>query len=61
MAGHPLFILVFATLAVLIGFLVWSKISTVRSIQTGGHTSGLGGPNDPISGHVHDGTDTGER
>ena len=47
MSGHPLYLLVFATFLLLIGFLVWSKISTKRSQK--GKTSGLGGPNDPLS------------
>jgi hypothetical protein len=53
MSAHPLYLLVFVTFLLVIGFLVWSKISTKRSLETGGHTSGLGGPNDPLSGHVH--------
>ena len=51
MSGHPLYWLVFATFVVLLGFLGWSKLSTKRSLETGGRTSGIGGPNDPLSGH----------
>ncbi len=54
MTGHPLFLLVFVSLFLLIAFLVWSKISTDRSIKTGGHTTGIGGPNDPLSGHTQE-------
>lgn len=54
MSNHPLYILVFATFVLLIGFLGWSKLSTKRSQETGGHTSGIGGPNDPLSGHTQE-------
>ncbi len=47
MSGHPLYLLVFVTFLLFLGFLVWSKISTKRSQQ--GKQSGIGGPNDPIS------------
>lgn len=61
MSGHPLYFLVFATLFLLVAFLVWSKISTKRSQETGGKTSGIGGPNDPISGHVYEAERKNER
>ena len=54
MSGHPLYLLVFATFILFIAFLVWSKISTKRSLETGGKTSGIGGPNDPLSGHTQE-------
>ena len=47
--GHPLFLLFAATLIILLGFLAWNLISTKRRHATGGKTSGLGGPNDPLS------------
>jgi hypothetical protein len=47
--GHPLFLLLLLTLLLLLGFLVWNWISTKRRQETGGNTSGLGGPNDPLS------------
>ncbi len=49
MSGHPLYWLVFATFFVLLGFLGWSKLSVKRNQQTGGNTSGIGGPNDPLA------------
>ena len=49
MSGHPLYWLVFATFGVLLGFLGWSKLSVKRNQQTGGKTSGIGGPNDPMA------------
>ncbi len=54
MSNHPLYLLVFATFVLLIGFLVWNKLSIKRSLETGGKTSGLGGPNDPLSGHTQE-------
>lgn len=42
--------LAMATFVLLLGFLWWNKASTKRNQQTGGNTSGIGGPNDPISG-----------
>ena len=47
---HPVYLLAFATFAILVAFLIWNKISINRRQQTGGHTSGLGGPNDPMAG-----------
>ena len=47
---HPVYLLAFATFALLVGFLVWNKMSINRRQQTGGHTSGIGGPNDPMAG-----------
>jgi hypothetical protein len=49
MSGHPLYWLVFLTFILLIGFLVWSKISTKEHQRTGGNTTGFGGPNDPLA------------
>lgn len=42
--------LAFMTLLLLIAVGLWSVMSTKRSQATGGHTSGLGGPNDPMAG-----------
>lgn len=41
---HPLFLLVIATMVVLVGFLVWNLMPVRRHPKTGGKTSGLGGP-----------------
>jgi hypothetical protein len=49
MSSHPLYLLVFATFILLLGFLGWSKLSVKRNQQTGGKTSGIGGPNDPLA------------
>jgi hypothetical protein len=46
---HPVYILAFVTFFLLAGFLVWNLISVRRNQKTGGKTSGLGGPNDPLS------------
>ena len=49
MSGHPLYWLVFATFLVLVAVLGWMKLSVKRNQQTGGNTSGIGGPNDPMA------------
>ena len=46
---HPLFLLVAATFALVLGFLVWNKMSVKRHrFQT--DTAGVGGSADPLSG-----------
>ena len=47
---HPVYILAFVTFLAFIAFGVWNYISTRRNQQTGGRTSFLGGPADPMSG-----------
>jgi hypothetical protein len=47
---HPLFILAFATFLAVVAFAIWSFASTKRHQKTGGNTSGIGGPADPLSG-----------
>lgn len=49
MFDHPLFLLVIATLVVALGFLFWNLASVRRNQRTGGKTSGIGGPNDPMA------------
>ncbi len=49
MFNHPLFLLMAATLVLVLLFLVWNLISVRRNQKTGGNTSGLGGPNDPMA------------
>jgi hypothetical protein len=49
MGVHPVWLLAFVTLIVVMGVGIWSWLSTKRHQQTGGKTSGLGGPNDPMS------------
>ena len=49
MSVHPVYLLALATFLMVIGFLVWNLISVRRNQKTGGHTSGLGGPNDPMA------------
>jgi hypothetical protein len=49
MFDHPLFWLVIATLGLLLGFLFWNLASVRRNQKTGGRTSGIGGPNDPMA------------
>ncbi len=38
------------TFVIVVAFLLWTRQSTKRHQETGGRTSGLGGPNDPLSG-----------
>jgi hypothetical protein len=47
---HPVYILAFATLAAVLAFAFWNFASVRRHQKTGGKTSGLGGPSDPLSG-----------
>ncbi len=49
MSDHPLYLLAFLTFLLILGFLVWNLVSVRRKQQTGGKTSGLGGPNDPMA------------
>ncbi len=49
MPAHPLFLLAFATFVIIAAVALWSLASTKRSQKTGGNTSGLGGPNDPMA------------
>jgi hypothetical protein len=51
---HPVYILAFVTFLAVIAFLVWNYMSTKRNQQTGGNTSGIGGPADPMSGTTND-------
>jgi hypothetical protein len=43
-------LLAIATFVLVLAFLWWNKASTKQHQQTGGNTSGIGGPNDPMSG-----------
>ncbi len=47
---HPIWILAFVTLAAAAGFAIWSFSSTRQHQKTGGHSSGIGGPADPLAG-----------
>jgi hypothetical protein len=49
MSSHPLYWLAFATFLLVLGFLIWNRVSVHRNQVTGGKTSGLGGPNDPMA------------
>jgi hypothetical protein len=46
---HPLILLPAVTFLLLAGFLGWNWLSTKRSQETGGDTSGVGGPKDPMA------------
>jgi hypothetical protein len=46
---HPLFLLAFATFLLVVGFLVWNRISTKRH-SFGKNPAGPGGINDPMAG-----------
>jgi hypothetical protein len=50
---HPLFLLAFATFAIVVGFLVWTRMSTARH-SFGRKASGIGGVNDPLAGATDD-------
>ncbi len=49
MSAHPLTWLAFLTFFLVLGFLWWNQRSVRRNQETGGKTSGLGGPNDPMA------------
>ena len=49
MSSHPLYLLVFVTFLLVVAFLVWNLLSVKRNQKTGGKTSGIGGPNDPMA------------
>ena len=49
MFPHPVYLLAFLTFLLVIAFLVWNLISVRRNQKTGDKTSGIGGPNDPLS------------
>jgi hypothetical protein len=46
---HPLFLLAFATFVLVVGFLVWNRVSAGRH-KFGSNPAGVGGTADPISG-----------
>ena len=47
---HPVYILALVTLLAVFAFGVWNYMSTRQHQKTGGNTTGIGGPNDPLSG-----------
>jgi hypothetical protein len=46
---HPVYLLAFATFVLVIGFLVWNRVSAGRHTFSG-NPAGVGGPADPIAG-----------
>ena len=42
--------LALVTFVLLVGFLLWNRMSVKKNQETGGNTAGIGGPNDPLSG-----------
>ena len=48
MNGHPLSFLALL-LSVGLAFLLWNLLSVKKNQKTGGDTTGIGGPNDPLS------------
>jgi hypothetical protein len=49
MPDSPIFLLAMVTFALVLIFLVWNYLSVKRNQETGGKTSGIGGPNDPMA------------
>lgn len=43
-------VLALATFVAVIAFLLWNRASTKARHETGGNTSGIGGPSDPLAG-----------
>jgi hypothetical protein len=46
---HPLFLLAIGTFIIVVGFLVWNRMS-VKNHPHGDRATGIGGVNDPLSG-----------
>lgn len=46
---HPLFLLAIATFLLVVGFFVWTRVSTERH-KFGRDPEGVGGVNDPLAG-----------
>jgi hypothetical protein len=46
---HPLSGLVLVTFVLVVAFLVWNLLSVRKNQKTGGDTTGIGGPNDPLA------------
>jgi hypothetical protein len=49
MNGHPLSFLALLTFVLVLAFLIWNLLSVRKNQKTGGDTSGIGGPNDPLA------------
>lgn len=49
MPESPVFLLMLVTFVLVLVFLIWNYVSVRRNQKTGGKTSGLGGPNDPMA------------
>lgn len=47
---NPIIWLSMVTLVAVLGFGIWNWLSVKRNQETGGNTSGIGGPNDPMAG-----------
>ena len=50
---HPLFLLAIGTFVLVVGFLIWNRVSTGRH-SFGQNPAGLGGENDPLAGATDD-------
>jgi len=49
---HPLFLLAIVTLLIVAAFGIWNFLSVRRRQKYGRSTTGIGGRNDPLSGHT---------
>jgi hypothetical protein len=49
MSTSPIFTLALVTFGLVLGFLGWNWLSAKKNQETGGKTSGIGGPNDPMA------------
>jgi hypothetical protein len=49
MPDNPIIILALVTLGLVLALLIWNYRSVRRNQATGGKTSGIGGPNDPMA------------
>ncbi len=46
---HPVYALAFITFVLVLAFLVWNLLSVKKHQRTGGNTTGIGGPKDPMA------------
>jgi hypothetical protein len=49
MSTSPIFTLALVTFGLVLGFLGWNWLSVKKNQETGGKTTGIGGPNDPMA------------
>ncbi len=46
--SHPLFLLAIVTFLLVVAAAIWNLVATRRQQKYGRHTTGIGGPDDPL-------------